>query len=159
MPALTRDQGRQCFRRILQDVLGQDDDSPLSLSLHDEGIDDIFSLMSLDKDTVDMLKYTPAGESSRKALPRGYKQLLKTLFDYTLYSAQRGHPMQDEDWMLLSGADFDSFHLSTNYMEWRNNGRQFPDTTPPQSPPPVPPSPPVPTSRYSPADMFKPSPC
>lgn len=154
MPPLTRDQGRQCFSRILREVLDQDDDTPLALSLEQEGINDIFSLVSMDKDTVEQLKFQPVGETNKKALPRGYKQLLITLFDYTLYSAQRGHPMQDQDWMLLSGADFDSFRISNDYMEWRNNGRQFPSANPPSPPPPS--TPPVPTTpRYSPADMFK----
>jgi hypothetical protein len=45
------------FSHILNNVLGQDDGTPLKLAWSEEGIDDIFALSNLTDNDIDYLKY------------------------------------------------------------------------------------------------------
>ena len=50
-------EAKTSFNHILDNVLGQGDDSPLKLALFEEGIDDIFALSTLDENAIESLKY------------------------------------------------------------------------------------------------------
>jgi hypothetical protein len=54
---LTRNDAKLAFTHVMEAVLGRGDDTPLKSSLVSEGIDDIFSLISLDEGSISDLKY------------------------------------------------------------------------------------------------------
>jgi hypothetical protein len=55
--------GKATFKHVLDTVLGRGDGTPLKASLVEEGIEDIFSLISLDEIAIHGLKYKDANDN------------------------------------------------------------------------------------------------
>ena len=54
---LTRIDAKDAFNHVLDNVLGRPDDTPLKLSLLNEGIDNIFDLTTITLSIIDNLEY------------------------------------------------------------------------------------------------------
>ena len=91
----TRPQARAAFNHVLDNVLGQDDDSALKQSLIAQRIEDIFSLCSNWVTTIASLTYGRSATKTRVPVGRGYKNRLKVLFAYVIYACSNGKPLSD----------------------------------------------------------------
>lgn len=74
MPFLTRSQGMAAFDHVMGDVLGR---PILKSALESEGIQDIYSLLMIDEETIDGLVYSDKEGKTTIPLPRGDKNLIK----------------------------------------------------------------------------------
>jgi hypothetical protein len=93
---LTRNEAKSTFVHVLDNVLGRKDGTPLKSFLVDEGIDDIFSLMSLDESTIDGLKFKdPADGNAFKPIRLSDKMLLKCFLHFVTNKDLEGTPMDE----------------------------------------------------------------
>jgi hypothetical protein len=79
---LTRNDAKTAFGHVLDNVLGRADGSPLKSALVEEGIDDVFSLVSLDEEAINTLRYDDNG--TPKALRLSDKMLLKCFLQFVV---------------------------------------------------------------------------
>jgi hypothetical protein len=105
---LTRSQARAAFNHVLDNVLGRGDKSHLKSTLLQEGINDIFSLVTYP------FQYDPYDQDILGNIELHDKNLLYYLSEYVIYQNASGDPIQD-DWMNVTQESFHSFCLNHNY--------------------------------------------
>jgi hypothetical protein len=81
----TKPQAKAAFNHILDNVLGQDDNSALKQSLIAQGIEDIFSLRSIDVALINYLMYNRSATETRVPVGKGHTNLLKVLLADVIY--------------------------------------------------------------------------
>ena len=114
---LTRNEAKTTFTHIIDNVLDHKDGTPLKSSLMDEGIDDIFSFMSLDENTIDSLRYKDAADNNIiKPIRLSDKMLLKCFFHFVTNKDLEGTPIADHDWFTITQEEFDEFRISPTYI-------------------------------------------
>ena len=149
---LTRNEARATFTHVMDDVLGRKDGSALKSSLVDEGIDDIFSLMTIDENSIDGLKFKDtADDNAMKPIRLSDKMLLKCFLHFVTNKELEGTPILDHDWSKITQEEFDEFRISPTYVTTRtSNALSLPAThrTGPSTST-------NPSSSYSPADIFR----
>ena len=117
---LTRNEAKSTFTHILDNVLGRGDGAPLKTSLVDEGIDDIFSFMSLDENTIDGLKYEDQDDDNIiKPIRLSDKMLLKCFLHFVTNKDLEGNTINDHDWIKITQEEFDEFRISPTYIATR----------------------------------------
>ena len=78
MVSMTRAEAKEAFNHVLDKVLDRGDASPLKSSLIVEGITDIFDLITLNDDVIDLLLYEDSAEPGQFYLvKKGDKMLLR----------------------------------------------------------------------------------
>ena len=87
---LTRPQARAAFTYILDTVLGKDDQSPLKKALLAEGYNDMFSLVTIDLETIESLTYDQSTTESGISIPKSDKEILITFLEYLNYRTKIG---------------------------------------------------------------------
>ena len=108
---ITRPQARKAFNHILDVVFEQGDGTPLKSSLIDDAIDDIFSLVSIDSDTINDLTYaSPTDPKQRLPVVKGAKSLIRLFQEYVIHCNQGGNPIND--WLQVTQQSFDEFRAS-----------------------------------------------
>jgi Reverse transcriptase (RNA-dependent DNA polymerase) len=117
---LTRNEAKSTFAHVMDNVLGRKDGSALKSSLVDEGIDDIFSLMSLDESTIDGLKFKDQADGDAlKPIRLSDKMLLKCFLHFVTNKDLEGTPINDHDWTNITQEEFDEFRISPTYIATR----------------------------------------
>jgi hypothetical protein len=107
---LTRSQARAAFNHVLVDkVLGKDDTSQLKSALLQEGINDIFSLVTFP------LQYSN-DQNILKDVKLCDRNLLCYLSEYIVFWNANMDPIQD-DWMSVTHENCHSFCLIHGYIE------------------------------------------
>ena len=108
---ITRPQAGKAFNHILDVVFEQGDGTPLKSSLIDDAIDDIFSLVSIDSDTINDLTYaSPTDPKQRLPVVKGAKSLIRLFQEYVIHCNQGGFPIND--WLQVTQQSFDEFRAS-----------------------------------------------
>jgi hypothetical protein len=148
---LTRNEAKSTFAHVMDNVLGRKDGSALKASLVDEGIDDIFLLMSLDEGIIDGLKFKDQADGDTlKPIRLSDKMLLKCFLHFITNKDLEGNPINDHDWTKVTQEEFDEFRISPSYIATRTpNALSLPATR--KTGPNTSPNP----SSYSPADIFR----
>ena len=117
---LTRNEAKSTFTHIMDNVLGRKDGCALKASLVDEGIDDIFSLMSLDEGIIDGLKFKDQADGDTlKPIRLSDKMLLKCFLHFITNKDLEGTPINDHDWTEITQEEFDEFRISPTYIATR----------------------------------------
>jgi hypothetical protein len=104
---------------VLDTVLGRGDGTPLKSSLVEEGIGDIFSLISLDEIAIHGLKYKDVNDNDTiKPLKLSDWMLLKKILHFVLNRDMEGNPINN---MLTSitQEEFVTFRFSRAYISTR----------------------------------------
>ena len=148
---LTRKEAKDAFNHILDEVIGCSDESHLKTSLVFAGIRDIYDLATIDAETINQLTYPDSNDKKICIdVSKGDKSLIRVFGDYIVYHLTNNTPI-DDDWTEVTQADFDSFHISSDYQTQLRNGPKTPppsNTARPSNPFPPPP-------KFSPADIFR----
>jgi hypothetical protein len=110
----TRPQARQAFSHILDSVLEKDDSSPLKQALIAQGIEDMFSLVSIDEDTIDSLVYDRSSTVVNVPVNRADKSMIKAFVHYVRHLQTTRSPLA-QDWLNFTQEGFDEFRVSPSY--------------------------------------------
>ena len=143
---LTRTEGKTAFTHVLDTVLGRGDGTPLKMALLAEGIDDIFSLVSLNENAINTLEYKDENDAL-KPIRLSDKMLLKCFLMYVFAKKNEGELLTD-GWTKITQADFDEFRINPSFIA---NNTNIPITS--SSTAPAKPAPPTALS-FTPADIF-----
>ena len=147
---LTRPQAKAAFHHVLDDVLGRGDDTPLKSSLLYDGIEDIFSLITIDTDTINHLTFEdPNKAGQRLPVPKGDKSLVRVFCAYVIHCNNIGTPIND-NWSGITQTDFDTFRVDPSYVSSLHGGTTVPGSTAVSSS-----SAPSTATKYSPAELFR----
>ena len=92
---ITQTRDGASFRRIYHDILDLDDDSPLVLAFHHDGIRDLVDLVSLPSEVTDQLEYVPRLGDPSMVIDSGSTNLVKWFVKWVRYlmACNRGAPL------------------------------------------------------------------
>ena len=109
---VTRQEASAIFDHILDQVLSRYGSGDLKAALAREGFNDLFTLMSIDDDTIDDLEY-PDPNDATKTIPvrRSDKATVKLWREYVLHRNTSSDPIGD-NWLQVTQAQFDEFRIS-----------------------------------------------
>ena len=108
----TRPQGRAAFTHVLDSVLGRDDESPLKQALLGQGIDDVFSLISIDVAAINSLVNDRSAIEMRVPVVRDDKNLVRVLLSYVAYARLNGNPLSEGGECAITQEDYDAYRVS-----------------------------------------------
>ena len=95
---LTRTEAKDAFNHVLDVVLGRPDNTPLKLSLLNEGIDNIFALTTITLSIIDNLKYEDSKNiGTMLPVKKGDKNLVKVFLHYIIYYTKNNCPSIGND--------------------------------------------------------------
>ena len=144
MPSLTRAEAKNAFDHVLDNVLGRDGSSDVKTALLDQGIEDIFDLVTLDDLYVENLSIKDSAKpSTMVAIKKGDKNILKCFIAYKGYFDANGI---DVHYMSLTQKGFDEIRTGPS-LSVRTSFA-------PPNPPPIT-STPGHVSTVTPSDHFK----
>jgi len=147
---LTRREAKLAFTHVLDVVLGRGDGTPLKSSLIEEGIEDIFSLTSLDEIAIHGLKYKDINDNNAlKSLRLSDRMLLKCFLHYIIHKDNEGDPINDS-WTSITQESFDEFRVSPAYIAQRTPAAAISNTNVNRNA-----STATTVTTYSPADHFR----
>ena len=108
------------FDHVMDDVLEQDDDSPLKKALIKEGFVSMASIQMMDTDTIKALTYDKSTTEKDVDVPLFYKSLLIAIIEYIVHRETTGNPIKDA-WDKVTKDDFDNFRTSVDFItrRWR----------------------------------------
>ena len=92
----------------------QEDGDPLLKALANAGIDDILSLLILDEQQIDELKYDNSGTMT--SLAPGHKNMVTIFLAYVCHRIIIGNPIIGNDYLSVTDADFEEYR-QTDYMD------------------------------------------
>jgi hypothetical protein len=107
--SFTRADSKRVFNHLLDEVLGMDDSSPLKKSLVAANYKDLFSLLAIERDTIDGLIYDRSDEEINVRVTAGDRSILLALLSYIIQLQNRGTLTEASDWLLIQQADFDLY--------------------------------------------------
>ena len=141
---LTRSQSRAAFNHVLDNVLHRGDDSGLKQALVSDGYADIESLINIRHGDIDDLTYDKTATEVDVPVKRGDKSLLCIFQDYVTHRNMSSDPIEGS-WTTITSDQFNTFRVDPSY-----NPNGGPASGSSHAPPATPPS-----TRYSPADVFR----
>jgi len=99
------------FRRIYHDILDLDDDSPLVLAFHHDGIRNLIDLVSLSSEVIDRLEYVPRPGEPSTVIDSGSTNLVKWFIKWVRYlmACNGGAPLSLDQWDAVQRIDFEKF--------------------------------------------------
>jgi hypothetical protein len=144
---LSRAQATEALAHVLGNVMGLQDISHIHQALDRDGYNNIFDFMSLNRLTIDDLRYQVDGDE--RNLLRAERGLLATFIDYVGYRQQESDPIGD-NWTQITREQFDEFRVMPRQGP---SGPGIPTAPiarvgPPNSSRPT-------THSYTPADLFR----
>jgi hypothetical protein len=112
MVSMTRAEAKEAFNHVLDTVVDRADSSSLKSSLYEDGITDIFDLITVTDDVIDNLTYEDSDDKIYYPVKKGDKMLLRCLLAYhqSLESVTG-----DVDYNTITQANFDSYRISPAY--------------------------------------------
>ena len=112
---ITRPQGRVAFTHILDNVLDRNDESPLKQALIAQGIDDLFSLCTIEESTINALVYDRNDDERRLPVVRGDQGLLRTFLAYVRHARANGNPLSESgEWGAITQLDFNTYRVNSH---------------------------------------------
>jgi hypothetical protein len=107
MTALTHAQCIDAFEHITRNVMWQEDGDPLLKALTNAGINDILSLLILDKQQIDALKYDDNGTMT--LLAPGHKNMVTIFLAYVCHRIIICDPIMD-DYLSVTSDEFEAYN-------------------------------------------------
>jgi hypothetical protein len=113
---LTCSETKATFNHVLDVVLGQGDDSSLKAALLEEGVDDIFALLTLTNKAIDKLQFKdPDNGNALTPIKLADKMLLRCFLHYVVNRSLESNPVGD-DWNAITQEKFDAFRIDPTYL-------------------------------------------
>jgi hypothetical protein len=110
MVVLTRTEAMVVDNHILDNILGRNDESPLKQSLDYDGIENIFNLISMDKESINTLQYKASkADSSLTNIEKDDICLIKCFAAYYQSLVKSG---EEVDWLNVTEAYIGAFCTS-----------------------------------------------
>ena len=110
---VTRAEAQAIFDHILDNILSRRGSNDLKRALEHEGNNDLFSMMTMDDESIDDLKYPDSADPSILVdVIRGDKGMLKLWREYVLHRESIGDPIGD-NWLQVTQQQFDEFRISS----------------------------------------------
>ena len=107
----TRQEAKAAFDHILDNVLNRYGSEELKKALINEGLEDVFFLMSIDDNTIDALEYPDPLDATRTIpVRKGDKSVLKLWREYVLHRIETENPVGD-NWLNVTQAKFDAYRI------------------------------------------------
>ena len=114
---VSRQQGRTALEHVLDSVIGSGIDSSLRKCLEKAGIEDVFTLCSLEVDTIEALTYDKSATELNVSINRADKNILKAFISYVFFLQASSEPLDSlSDWTNLTESEFDRYRIGTNYI-------------------------------------------
>ena len=114
--ALSIQLAKVAFHHVLDDVIGEGDNSPLKKSLQELGIADVFSLCSIDNATVDVLTHVRSDSEPNIPVNWADKSMLKAFISYVDHVQKSASPLSSiNDWANMTQEAFDEYRMSCDY--------------------------------------------
>jgi hypothetical protein len=111
---LSQQAARDALTHIVKELFNCEDDTVVPKVLAGNGIECVNDLLSLENDQFAALSFTDADGNTLSFRPHE-GNLLKILQSYNSYRSNLGLPI-DNDWISITGDDFDAFRTSPNYL-------------------------------------------
>jgi hypothetical protein len=109
---MTRAEAKKAFNHVLDTVLDRGDSSPLKSSLKEDGITDIFDVVTVTDNVINSLTYEDPDDKIYYPVTKGDKMLLRCFLAYQhSLEAATG----DVDYKAITQANFDSYRISPAY--------------------------------------------
>ena len=116
--ALSVQLAKVAFHHVLGNVIGEGDNSPLKKSLQEHGIEDVYSLYSMDNATVDVLTHVRSNSGPSIPVNKADKMLLKAFISYAHHVQGSSSPLSSgTDWATMTQEAFDEYRISTHYRQ------------------------------------------
>ena len=110
---VTRAEAQAIFDHILDNILSRRGSNDLKRALEHEGNNDLFSMMTIDDESIDDLKYPDSADPSILVdVIRGDKGMLRLWREYVLHRESIGDPIGD-NWLQVTQQQFDAFRISS----------------------------------------------
>ena len=143
----TRNDAKLAFTHVLDTIFERPDGSSFKSSLINNGIDDIFNLITIDDTTINGLEYEdpdPNNKGTYHAVKKGDKSLIRCFIHYVVHCKNEGKPI-GENWTNITTSDFDQFCCDPKYLATKlSSSNDVPKSTVPSSN----------SSSYKPANLF-----
>ena len=110
---VTESQYKSYFQHVLNVVLEQPDNSPLSQALKQKGVDNILDFIALRWPVINTLTY-PDGTGAQVAVTRQDKNLILLFIALVIHKGCIHEPMTDADWTSLTLDEFHTFRMNIN---------------------------------------------
>ena len=109
---MTRAEAKEAFNHVLDKVLDRGDSSSLKKALIEDGITDIFDLVTVLDEVIDSLAYEDPDDKIFYPVKKGDKMLLKC---FLAYQQSLESVTGDVDYNAITQANFDSYRISPAY--------------------------------------------
>jgi CRISPR/Cas system CSM-associated protein Csm2 small subunit len=112
MVSTTRAEAKESFNKVLDKVLDRGDSSSLKRALIEDGITDIFGLVTILDEVIDSLAYEDPDDKIFNPVKKGDKMLLRC---FLAYHKSLESVTGDVDYNAITQANFDSYRISPAY--------------------------------------------
>ncbi len=112
---LTATQAKAAYQHVIENVLGKQTDSPLSLALKHDGLDNLYAFLNINDADIDDLKYDkPDGSATDVKVNKGDKQIICIFHLYIKHRSNSGNPIND-DWLSVTKDMFNEYRSITYF--------------------------------------------
>jgi hypothetical protein len=115
MAALTCTQATDIFQYVLKTVMQLQETDPLYISMQQNGVTNIFDLVSINTSEINMFTYKDDAGTVHP-LKRGDIGLFRAFIGFILYRANTGNPINDADWLNVTVGEFNAFRISPDFI-------------------------------------------
>jgi hypothetical protein len=114
MVSMTRAEAKEAFNHVLKKVIERWDSSSLKIALLEDGITNIFDLVTILDDAIDSLAYKDPDDKIFYPVKKGDKMLLRC---FLAYQQSLESVTVDVDYNAITQANFDSYRISPAYRQ------------------------------------------
>jgi hypothetical protein len=111
----TRQNQIEALNHVLKEVLGKSEDSALTKALHQNGLKDIASFITMDSNTIESLKYNKSSQHKDIPINKGDQGICKSFINFVIHRDKTGEPI-GTNWLSITQEEFDVFRSSVAAM-------------------------------------------
>ena len=113
MPSITRTEAKNAFNHVMDNIIGRDDSTDVKKALVDQGIEDIFDLVTLDESFIDSITFKDGSKPPTMVqVKKGDRNMIKCFIAYkNLFDSNN----IDIDYFSLTQDKFDDFRTSPSF--------------------------------------------
>ena len=112
---LSRQQARDAFHHVMNNVLCCGDNSPLKIGLLEEGVEDIGDLCTYNLNDLATLTYHKPDDDQEYPVGRHEKNRVAVFRDFIMHRASAGNPIND-NWLSITCEQYDEFRIDSTYI-------------------------------------------
>jgi len=125
---LTKSKAIEAFVHVLDNVFEAPADGPLSKALVHAGYSNIWDLVTLWDEDIELLTYDKSDKEKDVPLGRAHQSLLHIFCHYCDHQTHTGNPIGD-NWTSVSADDFNDYCIGPDYAVIRCTGSALPAPT------------------------------